>query len=127
MLLLLTYDFCTIEIHNTYVIVVMKEGITVKPENNKVLEEIAQDYFEGRYFGYITYRKHSYAVDPRIYFETSKIENLIGFAVVSSRKIAKKTAELERIFLKKPYEYFDTIEEAIDWIDALIIKKNYLD
>ncbi len=126
MLVLLTYDFCTIEIHDNYIVVVMKEGITVKPEDNKVLEEIAKDYYEGRDFGYITYRKHSYAVDPRIYFKTSEIENLIGFAVVSTRKIAKHAAEVERIFLKKPYEYFDTIEEAVDWINALIIKKNFL-
>ena len=127
MLVLLTYDFCTIEVHDNYVVVVMKEGITVKPEDNKVLEEIANDYYEGRYFGYITYRKNSYAVDPRIYFETSKIKNLIGFAVVAPRKIAKQTAEVERIFLKKPFRYFDTMNEAIDWINSLIIKKRYLD
>ncbi len=127
MLVLLTYDFCTIEVHDNYVVVVMKEGITVKPEDNKVLEEIANDYYEDRYFGYITYRKNSYAVDPRIYFETSKIKNLIGFAVVAPRKIAKQTAEVERIFLKKPYQYFDTMNEAIDWINSLIIKKRYLD
>ena len=123
MLVLLTYDFCIIEVHDNYVVVVMKEGITVKPENNKVLEEIANDYYEDRYFGYITYRKNSYAVDPRIYFETSKIKNLIGFAVVAPRKIAKQTAELERIFLQKPFRYFDTMNEATDWINSLITKK----
>ncbi len=43
MLVSLTYDLCTIEVNYNYV-VVMKEGITVKPEDNKVLEEIANDY-----------------------------------------------------------------------------------
>ncbi len=88
---------------------------------------ISYDYYEGRYFGYITYRKNSYAVDPRIYFETSKIKNLIGFAVVAPRKIAKQTAEVERIFLKKPFRYFDTMNEAIDRTNSLIIKNRYLD
>jgi hypothetical protein len=123
MLLLLTYDFGEIEVHDNFVVAIMKEGITVKPEFNNILKEIANDLFENRCFGYITNRKNSYAVDPRIYLQTSKIPNLIGFAVVAKRKYAKEAAKVERLFFEKPFEYFENLEDAKTWILELINKK----
>ncbi len=116
----LKYDFCTMHIYDYYMIVVINEGVTVTPEHNKVLLNVADTYFTNTNFVYITHRLHSYAVDPAIYNETSKIKNLAGFCVVSSDYKAKRNAEIEKLFLNKPFEIFDTIDEATTWANSII-------
>jgi hypothetical protein len=107
-------------IYDYYMIVVINEGVTVTPEHNNVLLNVVDTYYENKPFVYITHRLHSYAVDPAIYNETSKISNLAGFCVVSSDYKAKRNAEIEKLFLNKPFEIFDTIEEATTWASQVI-------
>ncbi|MCW9038709.1 MAG: hypothetical protein OQJ79_12435 [Altibacter sp.] len=116
----LQYVFGTVEIYDNYLITIMHEGITVIPEYNKDLLEISRTYFKNRPFGYISYRKNSYAVDPRVYIETSKIENLMAFAVVSTHEINISNVEIEKIFLKKPFHLFDALSEAKAWVDKMV-------
>ena len=116
----LKYDFCTMHIYDTYMIVVIYEGVTVTPEHNNVLLNVADTYYRNKSFVYITHRLHSYAVDPAVYRETSKISNLAGFCVVSSDYKAKRNAEIEKLFLNKPFEIFDSIEEATSWANQVI-------
>jgi ribosomal protein S17E len=116
----LTYDFCTMEVHENYLYVVMYEGITVKPEHNDILLNISTKYFRNKNFGYITHRKNSYSVDPRVYFETSKIENLVAFAVVSNEKLKTSNTDVEKIFLKKPFQHFEELAEAKAWVLELV-------
>ena len=66
----ISFDFGTIELHEHYVITIMNEGITVKPEYNEELVSIANTHYKGKPFAYITHRKNSYAVDPSVYFKT---------------------------------------------------------
>jgi hypothetical protein len=109
-----------VEIHDNYLIAVMEEGITVIPEHNRVLLDIVQKYYPNKPFAYITHRKYSYSVDPSIYFETSKIENLKAFAIVSKHEINQMNAELEKKFLKKPLRHFEELEDAVKWVKELI-------
>lgn len=118
----ITYPFGIAEIHENYVVFVMNEGITVKPEYNDLLLNLSTKYFANKNFGYITHRINSYSVDPRVYFETSKIKNLVAFAVVSEKDIKAATTEVEKIFLKQPLKHFKTMEEATDWVDSIIEK-----
>lgn len=115
----ITYPFGNVSIHNNYLIAIMNEGVTISPELNDVLERIAKDYFSNKKFVYITHRLNSYAVDPNIYFRTSKIQNLAGFAVVSGKKIVIDNTDLESVFLSKPFKTFNNIEEAIEWVNEL--------
>ncbi|MFK7783269.1 hypothetical protein [Psychroserpens sp.] len=115
------YDFCTMHIYDNYMIVVINEGVTVTPEHNNVLLNVVDTYYKNNPFVYITHRVNSYAVDPAIYKETSKIENLAGFCVVSADYKAKRNAEIEKLFLNKPFEIFDTIEEAKTWSNELLV------
>jgi hypothetical protein len=117
---ILNFKFGQITIFNNYVVTVMKEGINVTPDYNKALIEITDTYFKTTPFVYITHRINSYSVDPKIYFETSKIENLKGFAVVSNDYKAKVNAQIEKLFFNKPFETFATLEEAYKWADNLI-------
>ncbi|WP_369995220.1 hypothetical protein [Winogradskyella sp.] len=116
----LTFDFCDMTIFDSYVIVVMKEGVDIKPKHNDVLVEITNTYFSDKPFVYITHRVNSYSVDPKVYHETSKIKNLKGFAVVSSNYQAKFNAQIEQMFFKEPFEIFTKLEDAIDWAKKLV-------
>lgn len=117
---LLKYDFCTMHIFSNHIVVIMNEGITITPEHNTTLLNIVDTYYRERKFVYISHRINSYAVDPAIYFETSKIKNLVGFAVVSADYKAKSNAEIEKLFFNKPFEIFADIDDAKAWANSLI-------
>ncbi|MCA0152899.1 hypothetical protein [Winogradskyella vincentii] len=116
----LTLNFCDMSIYDNYLVVVMHEGINVLPEHNEILIEVANEYFKNQAFVYITHRINSYSVDPQIYFETAKIENLKGFAVVSNDYKAKSNAEVEKMFFNKPFGIFSELNEAVDWANELV-------
>ncbi len=116
----LKFDFCKMYIYNNYMIVVINEGVTITPKHNQTLLNVVDTYYKNKKFVYITHRLNSYAVDPAVYLETSKIDNLAGFAVVSKDFKAKSNAEIEKLFLSKPFEVFNTIEEAIYWSDLIL-------
>lgn len=116
----LNFEFGEIRVFKHFVIVVMKEGITVKPEYNNDLLDISGKYFTDRPFGYITYRKNSYSVDPMVYLQTSNIENLIAFAVVTKDLVKISNLELEKRFLKKPFKHFENLDDAKNWVIDLI-------
>lgn len=119
----INFDFGKAQIFKDFVVFEMFEGVHITPEHNQILEEIVEQYFKGRPFVYITHRKHSYSVDPSIYFKTSKIENLAGFAVVAGVPVAKANAEVEKLFLSKPFEIFRDIDSAIAWAKHIIDNK----
>jgi hypothetical protein len=116
----LTFKICEMTVYDNYVVNVIKEGITVTPDLNDILLKVTASHFKDKPFVYITHRINSYAVDPQIYYETSKIENLKGFAVVSSDYKAKVNAQIEKLFFKKPFETFVTLEDAFKWAHTLI-------
>lgn len=116
----LTVDFGKIDIFDQYVIAIMNEGVIIRPEFNVILVDIAEKYFKDKKFGYISFRKNSYSVDPKIYLKTSEIVNLVGFAIISDTKIQKQNLAIEKIFLKKPMKIFTKISAAQKWIISLI-------
>ncbi|MFT5628178.1 MAG: hypothetical protein ACI92X_001420 [Dokdonia sp.] len=111
----LRLDFCEVHIFDNYMIVVMDAGVHITLKENLILTNTAYSYFKNKPFIYITHRINSYSVDPAIYKETSKIKNLLGFCVVSQNFMAKSTAQIEKLFLDRPFEIFDTLPEAIAW------------
>ena len=119
----LNLDFADVRIFNNFIVVVMKEAITVKPEYNAELVSISEKYFKDKLFGYITYRKNSYAVNPMVYLKTSEIENLVAFAVVSSDGLRSRNLEVEKIFLKKPLKHFTNLDDAKNWVNEVIEKR----
>lgn len=118
----LTFDFCDMTIYDNYIVVVMKEGVNITPKHNDVLVQVTESYFSDKFFVYITHRVNSYSVDPKIYYETVKIENLKGFAVVSNNYQAKINAQIEQMFFTKPFEIFSNLDEAFNWADEIMKK-----
>ncbi|SEK23259.1 hypothetical protein SAMN04487910_0028 [Aquimarina amphilecti] len=115
-------DFGLIEIYEDYIKVTINEGVTVSPEHNDVLLEMVEKHYKNKAFLYLTHRINSYAVNPTIYLETAKIENLIGFAVVSDNPIQEKQTKLEKAFFSKELKRFDDIESALQWKTELLEK-----
>jgi hypothetical protein len=121
---IVSFEFGSVELYDTYLVATMNEGVTIMPEHNEELVIIANSHFMGRPFGYITHRKNSYAVDPSIYYKTSKIENLVAFAIVSKNPMASKTAAVEQMFMEKPFQLFQELEDAIGWASTLVDGSN---
>jgi len=120
-----SFNFGEINIFKNFVIAIMNEGVTVRPEYNIHLEEVANKYFANRPFGYITYRKNSYSVDPMVYLKTTKIENLVAFAVVATDGQKVSNIEIEKIFFKKPFKNFTNLDDAKDWVNDIIKNDKY--
>lgn len=116
----LKFEFCLMTIYDRYLVTNINEGFHLLPKHNKILVDIAISHFKDRPFIYITHRINSYSVDPKIYFETSKIKNLAGLAVVSDKFKAKSNAEVEKMFFNKPFEIFDDLETAKQWAEDLL-------
>lgn len=118
----LNHPYGSVSVYDNYIISVFNEGITVTPETNDTILNLIKPYFPNKKYVYIANRKYSYAVDPAVYSHISKNENLKGIAVVSSNRIALNNAELERLFIDKPFNVFYTIEEAEKWAQELAEK-----
>lgn len=114
------FEFGEVAVYEDYIVVVMKEGITVAPKYNDDLIKLSEAYFKNRKFGYITQRKYSYSVDPQIYFKTSKIKNLVAFAIVANENPISKTSDLEKTFLRQPLKVFQELADAVNWVQELV-------
>ena len=111
----LNLEFCSVTIHDNYMVVEMDSGVHITVKDNATLIGIVNTYFKNRPFVYITNRVNSYSVDPAVYKETSKIENLVGLCVVSKNFRAKSAAQIEKLFFDRAFEIFDTLPEAVKW------------
>lgn len=108
------------QVYENYIVAIVNEGETVTDLSNADLFKIVKNHFKNKKFIYISYRVNSYAVDPIIYIQASKIENLIGFAIVSAKKIARINSQIEQIFSKKPLKTFTDINDATEWANNTI-------
>ncbi len=112
------YDFVDAEVFvfDNFLINQIKEGVTVTPKHNEKLRKVIDKHFANKRMVYISNRYFSYAVDPLTYLETSKIHNLVAMAIVSKTEIGKSNAALESMFYKKNFEIFETLSEAMAWV-----------
>ncbi len=112
-------DFCKIEFHSNYVICNINEGETISQKRSEELTKVLLNHFKEKSFVYITHRIYSYSVDPTIYNKLSKIKTFTGFAVVSSNLVVQQTAEVEKLFFKKPFKIFNDLETAKEWASII--------
>jgi hypothetical protein len=110
---------CTLQFQEDSVISTIKEGVVFGKIESEIQTSEILEVFKNKPFVYITNRINSYSVDPTIYIESSKINNLTGFAVVSTTQSAK-TAEVESLFLNKPFKIFSDLSEAKIWAKNII-------
>ncbi len=112
-------DFAKIEFFEKYVVVNVREGITIDQEHFALYKEVFTAYFNDKPYVYISDRSLGYNVNPMAYkyFEFSSI--LKGVAIVATGKISILNAEFEKNFMAKPFRVFQNMEDAINWANLL--------
>ncbi|GAA4272329.1 hypothetical protein U6A24_20900 [Aquimarina gracilis] len=124
--MIISYDFgyCRAEIYEDHIRVYINEGSVVGPENITELNYVAEKHFKNKPFVYLAVRIHSYTINPMIYFESNKIQNLLGVAIISKDPKQRSQARIEKAFTNKKLQQFETIGEALEWKDEII--KNFI-
>lgn len=123
MRLKLSYSFGSITIHDFFLVGEMKEGVVVSYELNQVLIDIALKYFPNKPVVYISRRKKSYSVNPKVYLKSMQIKNLVGIAIVLENNTVIDNTAVEKLFFSKPFEIFSNFEEAKFWATNLYNEK----
>lgn len=118
----LKLEFGKITFTEKCLIAELNEGILFDIENNRQLLQIGIDHFEDKPYGYISNRKYSYAVNPMIYLESANSSNLKAIAVVTKDPLCNQNIKLEKQFYreKNSFEVFETLEEAINWVNSKV-------
>jgi hypothetical protein len=117
------FDFGNVKIQNDIVIAEMNEGITFDINYNTEFLKFCKNHFKEKAYGYISHRIHSYSVNPTVYLDTAKNSNMRAIAVVSSDPISKGNAEIEKQFFEYPFEVFSTLEQAVQWMNKILLTK----
>ncbi|MBE16224.1 MAG: hypothetical protein ABNH00_07605 [Dokdonia sp.] len=117
------FDFGEVQIIGNIVIAIMKEGIVFNPEYNEVLMAYCKSHFKEASYGYISYRKNSYAIDPTVYIQTANKTKVCAIAIVSLKTIDRLNASVEKQFFEHPFEVFDNLTLATQWMENVLAKK----
>lgn len=111
-------DFGKVWFSENVLIAELNEGILLDVEQNRKLLEMGRKAFSNQPYGYVSYRKNSYAVNPMVYLESASTNNLRAIAVVTTNDTCRQNAFLEKQFFKdrNSFEVFTTLEEALNWL-----------
>ncbi|NVN19879.1 STAS/SEC14 domain-containing protein [Muricauda sp. HICW] len=106
----------TVQVYQNYMVASFNEGATITLERTYQIIGISEIHFRDRDFGYISLRKNSYAIDPTVYNYLRGLDNLKAFAIVSKKEIDMHNFNIEKMFYKKPMEFFIEFDNALTWI-----------
>ncbi|RKR08066.1 hypothetical protein CLV91_2835 [Maribacter vaceletii] len=112
-----------IQVFDTYMVSIFNEGVTLTLERVFQIIGIAEIHFKNKPFGYVSYRKNSYAVDPTIYSHLRELENLKAFAIVSVKEIDMHNFNIEKLFYKKAMKFYIEYDNAIAWVKRRVKAK----
>ncbi len=105
-----------IQVYDNYMVAIFDEGATLTLERAYQIIGISEIHFRDKDFGYISLRKHSYAIDPTVYSYLRELENLKALAIVSIKEIDMHNFKIERLFYKKPMKFFIEFDNALAWV-----------
>ncbi|WP_299435003.1 STAS/SEC14 domain-containing protein [uncultured Maribacter sp.] len=105
-----------IQVFDTHMVSIFNEGVTLTLERVFQIIGIAEIHFKNKPFGYVSYRKNSYVIDPTIYSHLRELNNLKGFAIVSVNEIDMHNFNIEKLFYKKAMKFYIEYDNAIAWI-----------
>lgn len=109
-------DIGVVQVYNNYMVAIFEEGATVTLERAYQIIGISEIHFREKNFGFISLRKHSYAIDPTIYTYLRELDNLKAFAIVSVKEIDMHNFKIEKLFYKKPMKFFIEFDNALAWV-----------
>nr|WP_288934006.1 STAS/SEC14 domain-containing protein [uncultured Allomuricauda sp.] len=113
----------TVQVFDNYMVASFDEGATITLERAYQIIGISEIHFRDKDFGYISLRQNSYAVDPTIYNYLRGMDNLKAFAIVSKKEIDMHNFNIEKMFYKKPMEFFIEFDNALAWVQKKLKSK----
>ncbi|WP_291865695.1 STAS/SEC14 domain-containing protein [Maribacter sp.] len=112
-----------VQVYDNYMVSIFDEGATLTLEKAYQIIGISEIHFRNKNFGYISYRKNSYAIDPTIYSYIRELENLKAFAIVSVKEIDMHNFNIEKLFYKKAMKFYIEYDNALVWVKKRIKAK----
>lgn len=109
-----------IQVYDDYIVSIFDEGATLTLERAYQIIGISEIHFKDRPFGYISLRRNSFAIDPKVYTYLRELENLKAFAIASVKEIDMHNFNIEKMFYKKPMKFFIKYENALTWVKRRI-------
>lgn len=116
-------EYTILKFHENYVVSRVKEGAIISSKEIKDLVKICSGFYKKREFVYISKRVTNYNVDPTIYLNLEKVENLAGIAIVSKKVSSINMANFEQNFSKVPFDIFLDLDDALEWKNEVIKNK----
>ncbi len=116
-------DIGTVQVFNKHMVVIFDEGATLTLERAYQIIGISEIHFRDTYFGIISLRKNSYAVDPTIYNYLRELKNLKAFAIVSVKEVDMHNFKIEKLFYKKPMKFYIDYNNALAWVQRRVRRK----
>ncbi len=113
-------DFGNLIFYDNYLISVINEGVEFKKKENDILLQMSRDHFKNIPYGYISYRKYSYSVDPFVYIESSKEVNMKAISIVCNSDYKKLSFDIEKLFISKELQHFENLKDAVNWIQNVL-------
>lgn len=124
------YSFGDFYLFDTFIVGEIHENIhiTWKEHGKMIAEELSNLYDNnGTDIVYISNRVNDYSVVPTDWKKFFKFSyNLKAYGIISYTKTGFFNAMLERMFVKTKLRWFNTLEEAIEWVST-ISNSNVLD
>ena len=112
-----------IQVFENYMVSIFDEGATLTLERAYQIIGISEIHFRDKNFGFISLRKNSYAIDPTIYNYLKELENLKAYAIVSVKEIDMHNFKIEKLFYKKPMQFFIKFDNAEKWVKRRVKSK----
>lgn len=111
----LELDYTNLEFYDHYVISRINEGAIITSIEVRELIKVCIEFYKNKPYVYISKRENNFNVDPTIYFNLEKLNNLAGIAVVSTNPSSINMAAFEQKFSKIPFDIFLDLEDALEW------------
>lgn len=109
-------DVGKIQVYDNYMVSIFDEGATLTLERAYQIIGISEIHFRNKNFGFISFRKNSYAIDPIVYTYLRELNHLKAFAIVSSKEVDMHNFNIEKMFYKKPMKFFIDYNNALKWV-----------
>ena len=119
----INYSFGDFYLFDTFIVGEIHENVHIswKDHGKMIAEELSNLYDNnGKDLVYISNRANDYSLVPTDWKKFFKLSyNLKAYGIVSYTKTGYFNAMLERMFVNTKLRWFNSLEEAIAWVDQI--------
>ena len=119
----INYSFGNFYLFDTFIVGEIHENVHIswKEHGKMIAEELSNLYDNnGKDLVYISNRANDYSLVPTDWKKFFKLSyNLKAYGIVSYTKTGYFNAMLERMFVNTKLRWFNSLEEAIAWVDQI--------